>query len=100
MERRVMKEVRFYLLAGSIVVLLFLVWFRYRESPPTHWLWVVLFGTFLVSIWLGTRKVRVGGWPHLRRFAALLFLISVVGGIGILCTVPNAAPVEQPALTE
>ncbi|MBM3933857.1 MAG: hypothetical protein FJ319_06075 [SAR202 cluster bacterium] len=95
MVRNVMKEARFYLLAGAIVVLLLQVYFRYRESPPTQWLWVVLIGTFLVSIWLASRKVRRGAWPHTRRLAILLLVISLVGGTAILCTVPDSPPVAE-----
>ena len=91
-----MKEVRFYLLAAAIVGLLVQVWLRYRHGPLSQIVWVVLLGCFLVSIWLGTKKVRRDSWPHMRKMAALLFLMSVVGGVAVLCSVHDDPPPNPP----
>jgi uncharacterized membrane protein len=78
---------RFFLVFIAIVLLLAQVWNQRRGSEFTEWLWMVLMAAVFVGIWLATRRRRLGGWRHTRRFAVLLLVTGLVGSTALLCTV-------------
>ena len=88
-----MKDVKYILGAIAVAILLIQVWFRFKGSSITQWVWMFMVGNLMLSVWLFTWRRRARRCRHTRKLAAILFLVSVFGSTVILCTVPTDVPV-------